>query len=252
MFYPTNTWQELNWAPGHGSEDFYHFCSNVTNPSPPASIAAIDTQLSKYTHGERWTGLGGYASYIKAILLPQCESGDLASTDDGCFGLSQNASYWADITNSGDRSYLYTTCTEMGAYITAPHHGPSLISRVLKVPYTQQWCRWAFPAGNYNRIPATPDLHQVNKYGGYDIQAPKLALIDGGVDVWLDLCYHSHFAGTTRISSDEHPSYLIAGGGHHWDSTGIGNISAEPDYIREAHLWEIRTVRRWVVEWEGY
>jgi hypothetical protein len=249
MFYPTNTWQELNWRPDRSAEDFYQFCSNVTNPTPPASTAAIDHTLSKYTHGEPWIGLGGYVSYLKSTLLPLCESGDYGSTNEGCFGLSQNVSHWSDTTNSGDRSYLYTTCTEMGAFIGAPKHGPSLISRVLHAPYTLQWCKWAFPAGTYNSIPSTPNLNQTNKYGGYNVQAPKLALIDGGVDVWVDLCYHSHLAGTTRISSDLHPSYLIAGGGHHWDSTGIKNVTAEPDYIREAHLWEIRTVKRWVAEW---
>jgi hypothetical protein len=249
MFYPTNTWQELNWDPKRSGEDFYAFCSNVTNPAPPESVAQIDNSLAKYTNGSSWTGLGGYVDYINTTLLPLCTTGDYASTNDGCFGLSQNASYWSDITNSADRSYLYTVCTEQGGYISAPEHGPSLISHVLRAPYTQQWCIWAFPAGTYNSVPPTPNLNETLKYGGYDVQAPKLALIDGAVDVWVDLCYHSHLSGKTRISSDLHPSYLIAGGGHHWDSTGIKNITAEPDYIREAHLWEIRTVKRWVKEW---
>lgn len=70
--------------------------------------------------------------------------------------------------------------------------------------------------------------------------------------MWTDLTYHSHNVKGIRISSDEHPSYLIAGAGHHWDSTprtGVASVLDEPDYIREAHLWEIRTVKRWVEEW---
>lgn len=66
-----------------------------------------------------------------------------------------------------------------------------------------------------------------------------------GVDVWLDICYHSHFA-PPRVSTDLRPEYLIAGGGHHWDSYGILDVAAEPDYIRGAHLWEIRTVKKWL------
>lgn len=70
----------------------------------------------------------------------------------------------------------------------------------------------------------------------------------------MDLTYHSHQKPGIRISSDKHPSYLIAGAGHHWDSTrrtGVKSVYDEPDYIREAHLWEIRTVKRWVKEhWE--
>jgi hypothetical protein len=124
-----------------------------------------------------------------------------------------------------------------------------MISRVLQNSYTQQWCTWAFPAGKHNTLPSTPDLQQYNKYGGFNISAPRLALIDGNTDVWLDLCYHSNLAPSPRISSDVHPSYLIAGAGHHWDSYGIKNVTAEPDFIREAHLWEIRTVKRWLAMW---
>jgi hypothetical protein len=42
---------------------------------------------------------------------------------------------------------------------------------------------------------------------------------------------------------------LISGGGHHWDSYGILNISAEPDFIRAAHQWELKQVMGWMREW---
>ncbi|KAF2029869.1 hypothetical protein EK21DRAFT_66939 [Setomelanomma holmii] len=250
MNYPTNTWQELNWSDLYGSNDFWDFCSNVTNPTPPANISAIDTALSQYSNGKPWTGLGGYTDYVKRVLLPTCESGRIDSTDPGCFG-TQNATFYADPTNSASRSYLYSTCSESGAYQTAPKHGPSLISRVLQIPYTQQWCTWAFPDGTSNKLPSSPELHYYNKYGGGNIQAPNLALIDGSTDVWLDLCFHSELKlkGGFEISSDTYPSYLIAGAGHHWDSYGILNVSAEPAYIREAHYWEERTVGRFLQFW---
>jgi hypothetical protein len=248
MNYPTNTWQELNWNATYASEDFYNFCSNVTNINPPANISSVDTALAKYSDGEAWTGLGGYADYIKKTLIPNCESGRIDSTDSGCFG-TQNQTFYADPTNSASRSYLYSTCSESGAYQTAPRFGPSLISRQLQIPYTQQWCTWAFPAGQSNSVPSTPALQYYNKYGGWNIQAPNLALIDGSTDVWLGLCYHSEFIPQPRISSDKYPNYLIAGAGHHWDSYGIKNVSAEPDYIREAHLWEERTVQRVLDFW---
>ena len=69
-------------------------------------------------------------------------------------------------------------------------------------------------------------------------------------DVWLDLCYHSHQA-PRRFSSDLHPEYLISGAGHHWDSYGILNVTAEPQFIQQAHLWEIRTVRKWLESRQG-
>ncbi|KAF2502375.1 extracelular serine carboxypeptidase-like protein [Lophium mytilinum] len=244
MNYPTGTWQELIWYPAYSSDDFWNFCSNVTNIDAPESITSVDYKLAPYTGGEPWTDLGKYADYVKKVIVPLCLSGRIDSTDPGCFS-TQNETFYADVTNSAARSYLYSTCTEQGAYQVAPAHGPSLISRVLQVDYTQEWCTWAFPHGKFNSIPPTPNLDYYNHYGGFNFKADRLAFIDGNSDVWLDVCYHSNDA-PPRISSDLHPEYLIMPGGHHWDSYGIKNITAEPQFIREAHLWEIRTVKKWL------
>lgn len=119
---------------------------------------------------------------------------------------------------------------------------------MLQADYTQEWCTWAFPPGETNSIPATPDLTTYSRYGDFNLSAPRLALIDGGVDVWKDLCYHSSHA-PMRYGPNQ---YLIAGGGHHWDSYGILDIDAEPDYIKAAHQWEIRMVKIWLAEFESY
>ena len=108
MNYPTNTWQELNWSPLYGSEDFWHFCSNVTYLDWPENITSVDTALSQYSNGEAWTGLGGYAYYVKQVLLPLCTTGRIDSTDEGCFG-TQNQTFYEDTTNSAARSYLYSS-----------------------------------------------------------------------------------------------------------------------------------------------
>jgi len=215
----------------------------VSNIDAPSSITDVDWILSNYTGGEPWVNLGNYANYFKLNVLPICPDGVSVDSTE-CFG-TQNETFWADIENGGERSYLYSTCTEEGLYQVAKAEPPRLISQVLQVDYTQQWCDWAFPKGKYNAIPSTPDLERINTYGGYSVVADRLAHIDGGVDVWLDICYHSHFA-PLRVSTDLRPEYLIAGGGHHWDSSGILDVDAEPDYIREAHLWEIRTVKKWL------
>lgn len=81
--------------------------------------------------------------------------------------------------------------------------------------------------------------------------------IDGDQDVWLDLYYHSNLAplrySTSLQEQHDHPQLLISGGGHHWDSNALGslkNITLEPQFIQQAHLWEIRTVQRWMEECE--
>lgn len=80
--YPTSTWQELIWTDQEGQ--FWDFCAAVTDLDAPESIAAVDTQLSKYTNGEAWTNLGNYANYIKEVILPTCPNGNYAGGE--CFG----------------------------------------------------------------------------------------------------------------------------------------------------------------------
>ncbi|KAJ8119937.1 hypothetical protein ONZ43_g3225 [Nemania bipapillata] len=214
-FYLSNTWQELNWNSTYGSRDFFYFCGNVSNIDAPKEISDVDYALSKYTNGEPWVGLGGYADYIKKHTLPLCSSGDYNSHD--CWG-TQNKSAWADISNTATRSYVYTSCTE----------------------------QWAFPKGKYNKVPASPDLNVYNSFGDFNFSANRLAFVDGDQDVWNGLCYHSPLAPARRQTSDLHPELFITGSGHHWDSYGILNVDAEPQFIREAHLWEIRTVKQWL------
>ena len=109
LYYPTNTWQELNWYPAYGSDDFWDFCRNVS-AVPGYGYEAAWTQLDnqmKAATGKDWTGLGGYTAYIKRVILPDCPAGiDLDSS--ACFG-TQNKTYWEDITNDENRSYLYTS-----------------------------------------------------------------------------------------------------------------------------------------------
>jgi len=84
MNYPTNTWQELNWNPAYGSNDFWDFCNNVTNIDAPEEITRVDKELAEYTNGEAWTNLGNYAEYVKRTLVSTCEGGDVNSVT--CFG----------------------------------------------------------------------------------------------------------------------------------------------------------------------
>ncbi|KAI2612986.1 peptidase S28 [Hypoxylon fragiforme] len=249
-FYHSNTWQELNWDDTYGSRDFFYFCGNVSDIDAPEEISQADYVLANYTGGEPWVGLGSYANYVKKFTLPLCPSGDYNSND--CWG-TQNASAWANIENTSTRSYLYTSCVEQGAYIAAPQTGPALLSRVIDTSYEQQWCAWAFAAGSSNAIPGSPNIDAYNSFGGFDLSADRLAFIDGDQDVWNDLCYHSDFAPAPRAQgTDLRPEYLITGAGHHWDSYGVLDVEKEPQFIREAHRWEVRVVRKWLRGFEAW
>ena len=152
LAYPTNSWQEIDWDPEIGSQDFFYFCRNVTNVSPPVNNTHVDWELAKYTNNEAWTNLGNYAAYIKRVVLPTCPSGDYNSF--ACFG-TQHPKIWAETTNTELRSFGYTLCTEFAGYQVAyPKGQKSLVSRVLQVDYTQQWCKWSYPKGKRSPTPS--------------------------------------------------------------------------------------------------
>ncbi|KAI8946631.1 peptidase S28 [Xylaria longipes] len=246
FFYPTYTWQEISWtAAGH--QDFFDFCDNVTDINAPAAVTAVDKALAKYTGGKAWKNLGNYAAYVKRVVLPLCASGDYNSPE--CFG-TQHPDWWGNVTSTAERSYLYTTCTEFGAYQAAyPKGRKSLLSRVVNATYTQQWCNWAFPKGKYHSIPASPDLAKWNVYGDFNFKADRLLFMDGSADPWKDLCYHSDLAPPR--TGFEQPQHLINGAGHVWDLRTLDDINGEPQFVRAATKLEIRTVASWLKEFTG-
>ncbi|KAH9883670.1 peptidase S28 [Xylariomycetidae sp. FL2044] len=243
FYYPTATWQEISWNPQYGRQNFFYFCSNVTDLNAPANVTAVDSAMAKYTGGQAWKNLGNYAAYIQNVILPLCDSGDYNSAE--CFG-TQHPDWWADVTSGAERSYLYTTCTEFGAYQAAQPVGKkSLLSRVIDKNYTQEWCNWAFPPGKYNTIPETPDLERWNVYGDFNFTAERLLFVDGSADPWKDLCYHSDLA-PARYWDDPQPQHLINGVGHVQDLRTLDDVASEPQFVRAATELELRTVDAWL------
>ncbi|KAH7391150.1 peptidase S28 [Phaeosphaeria sp. MPI-PUGE-AT-0046c] len=240
-------WQEIRWLSMYASRDFYDFCRNVTNINAPANITDIDLVLSGYTDGQSWKNLGNYATYIKRVVLPVCTSGDYNSPGRSCFG-TQDPEYWANVRTSTRRSYLYTSCTEMGFYQAAyPWGTKSLISRVIDVNYTQEWCKWSFPDGQYNHLPLSPDVDSWLAYGGLNFTAKNLLFVDGSADAWRESTYHSTRA-PQRHWGDVHSEHLLNGAGHAWDFFTISEIEDEPQDIREVHYLHLRTVESWLLD----
>jgi len=253
-YYPGASWQEMNWDPAYqaiGSDSFDIFCSSITSTSSPANITAVDHALSRYTDGQPWKNLGNYANYIKTQINTLCPPG--SSLDSAqCWG-THDKMHYADTSKSDGRSYLYQTCLELGAYTqAAPPQRRSLLSRVVQPDYTQRWCGWSFPPGNYSSIPEIgPDVARWNKYGSLYLQADRLAQVDGQQDPWLYDCVHSP-DGPGREDSLLRPYYLIEGGGHHWDENGLGNITKEPAFIQKIHNYEIKFVRSWLADFKTW
>ncbi|KAJ6494321.1 extracelular serine carboxypeptidase-like protein [Mycena sanguinolenta] len=245
MVYPTSTWQELNWDPNTGSDDFFLFCDAVTSTN--STFSDVDSQLSKYTSGAIWKNLGNYANYIKTNIIPLCPAGvDLDSNE--CFG-THNATAWANPFDlSGNRAYLYQSCSEFGLWSQgAPAGRRTLLSRSIQTEYTEQACRWSFPDGRFTKVPPSPMLERWNKFGALKLQVDRLAQVDGGIDPWQYACVHSP-DGFKRPNTLLRPYYEIKQGGHHWDENGLLNISAEPDFIQAIHKYEIQFVKSWLAD----
>lgn len=110
------------------------------------------------------------------------------ATLDQCFGSSHNRTY-NEVTRIEDaswKSWPYQYCTEWGYLQTgdSPADELPLISRTVDLEYTSLVCRLAF-----NRSKPA-DVSTVNKYGGYNISYPRLAIIDGDWDPWKPVTPH--------------------------------------------------------------
>lgn len=125
----------------------------------------------------------------------------------------------------------------------APEGQPSLVSRLLDVPYNSQICRFAFD------LQTMPNITEINQWGSFNISASRLAFIDGSHDPWIFATAHSPSA-PLRQSTSERPYYLIPAGVHHSDEYGSPATEGEPDSIREVHAFEVDFVHEWLAEFD--
>lgn len=100
-----------------------------------------------------------------------------------------------------------------------------------------------------------PRIENINKFGGFDISAPRLAFIDGARDPWLYATVHSSYASKKRRNEHGEQAVLIPDGYHISDQYGIdprnGNKSAieMPMSIKAVRGIEVELVKAWVKEW---
>ena len=63
---------------------------------------------------------------------------------------------------------------------TAPPDGhPRIVSKLLTLDYASKTCRQAYPPGEHFIVPNLPNITAVNSLGDFDIEANRLAIIDG-------------------------------------------------------------------------
>merc|ERR1712225_6814 len=106
-----------------------------------------------------------------------------------------------------------------------------------------------------------PDVEAINKYGGFNISYPRLAIIDGEQDPWRPATPHASPFNTTAVNRTDtvsEPFSLIAGAVHHWDENGLfpnQTVDYPPDFlppvpVRDVQAQESMFVKAWMQEWE--
>ena len=179
-------------------------------------------------------------AYFNESAVSLCE-GD----QNGCFSLL-NDTYWQQDTlaDYGIRSWNYQVCTEWGYYQSG--HTPSdilpLFPRTVDLAYLSNFCRAGF------NLTSPPDTDKVNKYGGFDISYPRLAIIGGNADPWRPASPLAD-AAKPRNSTTEEPFLEIAHAVHHWEENGIFKNETTPILPPNQIVYAQQFLKDFVVEW---
>jgi len=239
--YPVSSWQSKNWDTSLPGEDSWDtFCANITT----------DVQLHKenvktLTPYETTQGIRNYAAYMRGYIEDNCLSG--GSTVKQCYDTGNPANYsniaLANDGSQDNRCWSWEVCQEFGYFQSAaPDNHPTLISRLIDVPYLKRICSLYFDLPPDHKI----DTAKVLKYGGFNLTGPRLAYVDGTYDPWLYATAHSPYSPQRHENSEK--SMLIDVSWHHNDENGLGDISKEPARIQKVHHQEIDLVGKWVKE----
>ncbi|KIW85338.1 hypothetical protein Z517_00728 [Fonsecaea pedrosoi CBS 271.37] len=156
--------------------------------------------------------------------------------------------------------FQWIECTEYGSFTTGYTPGrpgrPTalpLISRTLTLEYHLNQCH-----SIYN-ITYDPQLQRFNKYGGFNMSYPRLALSTGQLDYYRPLTPLAEFLEDGKPNprvkdngTDSNPQIVIEGGYHEWDFPGL--LPNETDFhmpavVASAQNREIEAVKLWLQEW---
>lgn len=253
---PLGYWQGRNWDPAVGNNEFFHYCDVITStsllyPNTKALTSSVRQLLANTSYGDEVDILTvpmlNLIGYINTTVLQSCDD-----SLESCFG-SNDVSQWArDDLSQTWRSWPYQCCTQWG-YLQSGASYPSdrfgLLSRTITLEYEARVCRHAF------NITKPPDVEAINKFGGFNISYPRLAIIDGEVDPWRAATPHARSA-SDRESTLSEPFILIEDAVHHWDENGLfpneTTPSLPPSPIVEVHKQELEFVQSWLKEATEY
>ena len=227
--YAFQYWQNRNWDPQVDDLTFDQYCGNITSQEKtfPVKTTPLTKNVTAVLEQSAWANetkeltipMLNYIGWINETFLATCE-GSISE----CWGESNATStMYTDksLDNYDILSWPYQWCTEWGYLVTGtgvPKDELPLTSRLMDLEYLTSICRYAF------NITKPPDTAIINKYGGFNISYPRLALIGGQADPWRPSTPLATLDKPDRLnttSTTSQPVILIEGAVHHWDEVSI-------------------------------
>ncbi|KAH8099944.1 peptidase S28 [Cristinia sonorae] len=236
---PLGAWQDNNWDAAVGSTSFARFCTAMGTPNNTRVEIASGIKVN--------AAVLNYAAYVNRTLAARCRP---PNTQDDCFGTLDPSAYTDSDLSQTWRLWTFQYCTQWGFFSVAPPSNvPTIVTRLMTLDYAKLICEFAFPPGKHFKVPSLPDIASVNKLGGLNIAADRLAIIDGQADPWRPNTPHSDDAHPRRDTTLR-PFKLIPGAVHHWDENGLTNSTAEPATIQAIHQEEVQFVKAWLKDFK--
>jgi hypothetical protein len=130
---------------------------------------------------------------------------------------------------------------------------------MLNVSWEIENCRQIY---NLSSSYTGPESQRWNKYGGFNMSYPRLAISTGQWDFYrsdtpLASDLFDYGVPNPRVQSQgtkDEPQIIIAKGGHEWDLQGVSpdqlKPGVPPQQVIDAKNREIETVQRWLQEWK--
>ncbi|KAH8099959.1 peptidase S28 [Cristinia sonorae] len=236
---PFWTWQNTNWDAGYGDPRFFAFCDDLGEPDDKEVKIASGIKVN--------SALARFAAHMNKTYVSQCVP---PQTQDECFGTFNPGQYSKDDISQSWRLWGFQVCTQWAYFDPPPPVGiPSLRSRLITLEYDSKACRLAYPPGEHFQVPVLPDVESVNRLGGFDIAADRLAFIDGEADPWRSNTPHADEA-KPRADTTLRPFKYLPGAVHHWDENGLSDPSAEPPLIQQIHKQQVDFVKAWLKDFK--
>jgi hypothetical protein len=183
---------------------------------------------------------------INYFGVTQVQRWEKSNVTQNEFFTQLNDTFWQqdDIGQQSWRSWYWQVCTEWG-YIQTGNTPPEiqpLISRAVDLEYGTYFCRSAFNITN------PPNVTEVNKYGGFDIEYERLAIIGGNADPWKQATPLAEGA-RKRESTTSKPFHEIAHGVHHWEENGVFENKTTPILPPNQVVYAQQFIKNFVIEW---